>query len=155
MHPAPHSRPLWIGLLASIFCVPMLAALLTALSTHGLMVPPLLVLFIGVLIAAPIALVIELPVVLGLRKLGQLNALYLCLAGAVVGALALGLYALYSSAYPEMNDRNLARWIAQQAALGAVRPGSIYGLLSAAAFSLGAGLPILPGRRRTRLASGT
>ncbi len=60
------------------------------------MVPPLLVLIMGVVIAAPVAVLVELPLALWLRKVGRLNATYLCLAGALVGALALGLYSAVS-----------------------------------------------------------
>ena len=154
MHPTQHSRPLWIGLLASATFVPLLMALLTALSSQSLMVPPLGVLIMGFLIAAPVALFVELPLALWLRKLGHLNALYVCLAGALVGALALGIYALQANYWSQMDDKALARWIAQQAALKAMLPGSIYGLLSAAAFSVGAGLSIRPRRPRVGLASG-
>jgi hypothetical protein len=125
-------------------------ALLTAFSSERIMVPPLLVLIMGVLIAGPVAVLVELPLALLLRRVGHLNALYLCIAGAIVGAGALGLYSLHANYWSQMNDKALARWIAHQAALKALVPGGVYGLLSAAAFSLGAGLTIRPSRRRFR-----
>ena len=150
MDKSQHSRPIWLGQFASATFVPALMALLTSLSAESIMVPPVLVLIMGILIAGPVALLVELPLVLWLRKIGRLNAFYLCLAGALVGAVALGLYSLQANYWPQMNDKALARWIAQQAALKALVPGSVYGLLSAAAFSLGAGLTIRPSRRRFR-----
>jgi len=141
-----HTRPLWIGLIASIVFVPALMALLMVFSSQRVMVPPLLVLLMGLLISSPVAVFIELPLALWLRSRGRLNAINLCLSGALVGALVLGLYSLYSNYWPQMNDQALARWIAQQAALKALLPGGIYGLLSAAAFSAGAGLTIRSSR---------
>lgn len=146
MDAAQHSRPLWTGLLASILFVPLLMSFLVVFSSESIMVPPLLVLIMGVLISAPVALLVELPFALWLRRIGHLNAVYLCLAGALVGGIALGFHSLQSNYWPQMNDQDLARWIAQQAALKAIVPGSIYGLLSAAAFSVGAGVKVRPGR---------
>jgi hypothetical protein len=143
-----HSRPLWIGLIASIVLVPALMALLMVFSSQRVMTPPLLVLLIGLFISAPVAVLVELPLALWLRSRGRLNAISLCLAGTFVGALVLGLYSLHSNYWPQMNDQALARWIAQQAALKALLPGGIYGLLSAAAFSAGAGLTIRSSRHR-------
>lgn len=146
MNRPQHSRPLWIGLVASIVFVPALMALLMAFSSQRMMTPSLLVLLVGLLISAPVAVLVELPLVLWLRSRGKLNAITLCLAGAFVGAVALGLYSLYSSYWPQMNDQALARWAARQAALKALLPGGIYGLLSAAAFSAGAGLTMRSSR---------
>jgi len=123
-------------------------ALLMAFSSQRVMVPPLLVLLMGLFISTPVALFIELPLALWLRSRGKLNPIYLCVAGAFVGAFALGLYSLHSNYWPQMNDQALARWIAQQAALKALLPGGIYGLLSAIAFSVGAGLTIRSSRTR-------
>jgi hypothetical protein len=143
-----HSRPLWIGLIASIAFVPLVAALLTAFSSQNVMVPWPLVLIMGLLIAAPVGLLVELPLVLWLRKIGRLSVVYLCMAGALAGAVALGLYSLQANYWPQMRDQDLARWAAQQAALRALLPGGIYGLLSAAAFSVGAGLTVRSSGRR-------
>ena len=150
MDTSQHSRPPLDRPVCVSQFVPMLMALLTAFSSERLMVPPLLVLIMGPLIAAPVTLLVELPLALWLRKIGHLNAPYLCLAGALVGALALGLYSLQANYWPQMNDKALARWIAQQAALKAMLPGGIYGLLSAVAFSVGASLTIRQSRRRFR-----
>jgi hypothetical protein len=124
-------------------------ALLMVFSSQRVMVPTLLVLLMGLLISSPVAVLIELPLALWLRSRGRLNAINLCLSGALVGAVVLGLYSLYSNYWPQMNDQALARWIAQQAALKALLPGGIYGLLSAAAFSAGAGLTIRSSRCRS------
>ena len=148
MDRSQHTRPLWIGLIASIVFVPASMALLMAFSSLRVMTPPLLVLLMGLLISAPVAVLIELPLALWLRSRGRLSAITICVAGAVFGALALGLYTLHSNYWPQMNDQALARWIAQQAAFKALLPGGIYGLLSAAAFSAGAGLTIRSSRTR-------
>src|SRR5690606_36025464 len=123
MNRSQHSRPLWIGLIASIAFVPALMALLMAFSSQRVMTPPLLVLIMGLFISTPVAVFIELPLALWLRSRGKLSAVTLCLAGAFVGALVLGLYSLHSNYWPQMNDQALARWAAQQAALKALLPG--------------------------------
>jgi len=82
------------------------------------------------------------------RRLGKLNAIYMCLLGAVLGALALGLYTLDSSYYPQMSDKAFALWVAQQAAMKSLIPGAVYGFLSAAAFCVGAGITVRPSGRR-------
>ena len=148
MDRSQHTRPLWIGLIASIVFVPALMALLMLFSSQRVMIPPLLVLLMGLFISTPVAVLVELPLALWLRSRGRLSAINLCLAGALVGAVVLGLYSLHSNYWPQMNDQALARWIAQQAALKALLPGGIYGLLSAAAFSVGAGLTIRSSRTR-------
>lgn len=89
-----HSRPLVVGALASSFAVPALMALLMAFSTMSVMTPPILVFFVGVLLAAPTTCFVAVPLALLFRRLGRLNAIYMCLLGTVLGALALGLYTL-------------------------------------------------------------
>ena len=148
MERSQHTRPLWIGLIASIVFVPALMALLMVFSSQRVMIPPLLVLLMGLFISTPVAVLVELPLALWLRSRGRLSAINLCLAGAFVGSVVLGLYSLHSNYWPQMNDQALARSIAQQAALKALLPGGIYGLLSAAAFSVGAGLTIHSSRTR-------
>lgn len=150
-----HSRPLWIGLVASIVFVPALMALLMVFSSERVMVPPILVLLMGLFISTSVALLIELPLALWLRSRGRLSAINLCMAGALVGALVLGLYSLHSNYWPQMNDQELAHWIARQAALKALLPGGIYGLLSAAAFSAGAGLTIRSSRTQPAMRAGS
>jgi hypothetical protein len=69
MEIAQHSRPLWIGILASIMFVPLLMALLMMFSAERIMIPPLLVLIMGLVIATPVAVFVEFPFVLLLRSL--------------------------------------------------------------------------------------
>ena len=143
-----HSRPLAIGALASIFAMPTLMALLTMFSTMSIMIPPELVFLVGVLIAAPTTCLVAVPLALLFRHLGWLNAVSMCLLGTMLGALALGLYTLDSSYYPQMNDKAFALWVARQAALKSLVPGAMYGFISAAAFCVGAGVTVRPRRRR-------
>ena len=144
-----HSRPLVVGALASSFAVPTLMALLMAFSTMSVMAPPILVFFVGVLITVPTTCVVAVPLALLFRRFGRLNAIYMCLLGAVLGALALGIYTLDSSYYPQMNDKVFALWVARQAALKSLMPGAVYGFVSALAFCIGAGITIRPSGRRT------
>ena len=144
-----HSRPLVVGALASSFAVPVLMALLMAFSSMSIMTPPILVFFVGVLITAPTTCLVAVPLALLFRRFGKLNAIYMCLLGTLLGALALGLYTLDSTYYPQMTDKALALWIARQAALKSLTPGAVYGFVSAAAFCVGAGITIRPSGRRT------
>ena len=144
-----HSRPLVVGALASSFAVPALMALLMTFSTMSVMTPPILVFFVGVLITVPTTCLVAVPLALLFRRFGRLNAIYMCLLGTVLGALALGLYTLDSSYYPQMNDKAFALWVAQQAALKSLMPGAVYGFVSAAAFCVGAGITVRPSGRRT------
>jgi hypothetical protein len=123
-------------------------ALLMAFSSMSIMMPPILVFFVGVLITAPTTCLVAVPLALWFRRFGRLNAVYMCLLGTVLGASALGLYTLDSSNYPQINDKAFALWVAQQAALKSIVPGAMYGFLSAAAFCLGAGIAIRPSGRR-------
>lgn len=97
MDRSQHTRPLWIGLIASIVFVPALMALLMLFSSQRVMIPPLLVLLMGLFISTPVAVLVELPLALWLRSRGRLSAINLCLAGALVGAVVLGLYSLHSN----------------------------------------------------------
>jgi hypothetical protein len=144
MDRSQHSRPLWVGVLACIAAAPVMMSLLMAVSAERVIVPPILVLIVGLLIAAPATLFVALPLALALRRAGKLSSLYLCLAGALVGAAALGLFALHDNYWPQMTDQSFARWVALQAALKAMLPGSMYGFVSAVAFSIGAGLSLRP-----------
>ncbi|WP_407910652.1 hypothetical protein, partial [Lysobacter claricitrinus] len=111
------------------------------------MAPPILVLIMGVVIAAPVSFLVALPFAALLRRYGRLNALYLCIAGAAVGAIVFGFYSFQSNYFTGMNDKSFALWVARQSAIKALLPGGIYGLLSALAFSIGAGITIRPSRR--------
>jgi hypothetical protein len=118
-------------------------------SSESIMMLPIDVFLVGVLITAPIACLVALPLALWLRRMGNLNAVYLCLLGTVVGALALGLYTLHDTYYPQMNDKAFALRIAEQAALKALASGAVDGFLSAVALCIGAGITVRPGGRRT------
>jgi hypothetical protein len=113
------------------------------------MIPPIAVFLVGVLITAPTSCFVALPLALWLRHVGKLNAILLCLFGTVAGALALGLYTLQDTYYPQMHDKAFALRVAEQAALKALATGAVYGLLSAAALCVGAGIAIRPSVRRT------
>ncbi|MGD9521655.1 MAG: hypothetical protein AB7V67_06965 [Tepidiphilus sp.] len=104
------------------------------------MIPPLLVLVVGLFITVPVSFVVALPLAMAFRRFGRLNAINLCLAGAIVGAVSFGAFAYRDNYWPQMNDQELARWGARQAAIGALLPGGIYGLLSALAFAAGGGV---------------
>ena len=144
-----HSRPLVVGALASSFAVPALMALLMAFSSMSIMTPPLLVFFVGVLITAPTTCLVAVPLALLFRRFGRLNAIYMCLLGTLLGGMALGLYTLDSTYFPQMSDKALGLWIARQAALKSLMPGAVYGFLSAAAFCVGAGITVRPSGCRT------
>ena len=148
MDASQHSRPLWIGLLASTFFVPVAMTVLQSFSSSRLMIPPVLIFIVGSLIAGAATFLFALPFALLLRKRGALNALTLCLSGAIVGALAYSAYAFNSNYYPEMNDKALALWAARQSAFRAIIPGAVFGLLSAVAFCIGAGITIRSSRHR-------
>jgi hypothetical protein len=122
--------------------------LLTAFSSMSIMIPPILVFIVGVLIAAPTTFFVALPLALLFRRYRKLNAIYMCLLGTALGALALGLYTLYSTYHPEINDKTLALWISRQAALNSLIPGAVYGFLSATAFCVGAGVTVRPSGHR-------
>jgi hypothetical protein len=149
MDTTQHSRPLWLGVVASSVAVPTLIAALMMFSSESTMISPIDVFLVGVLITAPIACLVALPLALWLRRIGRLNAVYLCLLGTVVGALALSLYTLHGTYYPQMNDKAFALWIAKQAALKALAPGALDGFLSALALCVGAGVTIRPSGSRT------
>ena len=149
MDTAQHSRPLWLGIVASSVAVPTIMAAMMTFSSESMMIPPIAVFLVGVLITAPATCLVALPLALWLRRVGRLNAVYLCLLGTVVGALTLGLYTLQGTYYPQMNDKALALWIAEQAALKALASGAVYGFLSAGALCVGAGIAIRPSVRRT------
>ena len=142
MERSQHSRPLWVGLLASTLFVPTIMATLQSLSSTRLMVPPILIFIFGTIIAGSATLLIALPLSLWLRKRGHLNAIVLCSLGIVIGAAINSGHAFDSSYCPQMNDKALAMWIARQAAIQAILPGAIFGLISAAIFCLGAGITI-------------
>ena len=147
-----HSRPIFVGALASIFAVPLIMTTLMAFSSTSIMIPPLVVFLVGIFITLPTTCVAAVPLALLLRRIGRLNAIYMCLAGAILGALALGIYTLYSTYYPEMRDHAFARSSAIQSALQALVPGALYGFLSASAFCIGAGIKIRSGAKPKRVA---
>ena len=149
MNETQHSRPLWIGFLASVLFAPTLFAGLVAMSEYNIMIPPILVFLVGILISGSATLLGAVPLVLLLRKRGKLNAVYVCALGGLVGAIAYGVYSFNDSYYPQMNDKSLALWSAQQAALRALLPGCFLGLLSAIALCIGAGITIRPSGRRS------
>jgi len=144
-----HSRPLWVGVVASSVAVPTLMAAIMMFSSQSMMIPPIAVFLVGVLITAPTSCLVALPLALWLRRVGRLNCVYLSLLGTVVGALALGLYTLHDTYYPQMHDKAFALWIAEQAALKALASGAVYGLLSAVALCVGAGVAVRSSGRHT------
>ena len=149
MQQSQHSRPLWIGLLACALLAPALLAGLEAMSADSIMIPPPLVFLVGVLISGTATALVALPLVLWLRKRGKLNAVYLCVGGVLIGAISFAAFTFNQSYFPQMNDRSWALRVAAQAALNALVPGSILGLVSAAALCVGAGITMRPGVRLT------
>lgn len=150
MDTSQHSRPLWIGLIACVFFVPLLMAIFQVFSSERMIVGPLLVFIVGSVISGLATIFAAAPIVLLLRHIGWLNAIVLCVLGALVGAVALGWFAFSDSQYPQMRDQSLAQWIARQAALKAMVPGALYGFLSAVALCIGAGITIRSSRSRFR-----
>lgn len=142
MRSAMHSRPLWVGLLAAMLCMPVVISALTALSAYSLMISPMLVLIVGIGISGMVTLGIALPLVLWLRRHGHLNAIVLCASGTVAGGLSMGLFTYYHSYYPQMSDRVFALQVAKNAALGSVPLGAVYGFVSAIALCVGAGITL-------------
>lgn len=155
MERSQHSRPLWIGLLASTFSVPAAMATLQFFSSSRLMVPPLLIFVVGSIIAGVATFLFALPLTLWLRKRGRLSALLLCSLGAIVGAVVYAVYAFDSSYYPQMNDKALALWAARQSAFRAVLPGAIFGFFSAVALCVGAGITIRSSRTQPAARAGS
>jgi hypothetical protein len=147
MRIAQHSRPLWVGALACAFTVPTLAGLMMALSRESIMIPGGVVFLAGIFITAPVSLLVAMPIALALRRLGQLNAVYFSLIGSMAGAAALGIFAYQNNHWAQMQDQAFAEWVAYNAAMKALLPGGLYGLISALAFAVGAGFDALPGRR--------
>ena len=147
-----HSRPLIVGALASIFAVPAIMGLLMAFLLMDFMAVPLGVFLMSVLITAPTTCLVVVPLALLFRHYGRLNAIYMCLIGTVLGALALCLCTLDSSDYPEMSHMNFAFWFGQQSALRSLIAGAMYGFVSAAAFCVGAGITVHPSGRRNAAA---
>ena len=141
-----HSRPLWIGLVACTLFAPMLLAGLMAMSSYSIMIPPIGILLVGVLISGAATILIALPLVLWLRKRGKLNAVYLCTLSVLVGALLFAAFNFNQSYFPQMHDKSLALWEAEQATLKSLLPGGILGLLSAVALCIGAGITVRPSR---------
>ena len=150
METTQHSRPLWVGLTACTFFVPSLMAILQLFSVESVIVGPVLVFLVGSLISGVATVFAATPIVLLLRHVGWLNAIVLCILGAVVGAVALGWFAFGDNQYPQMHDQSFAQWIARQAAFKAMVPGAIYGFLSTVALCVGAGITIRSSRSRFR-----
>jgi len=125
-------------------------AILQMFSTESVIIGPVLVFIVGSVISGLATILAATPIVLLLRHKGWLNAIVLCMLGAAVGAVALGFFAFNDSQYPMMNDQDLARWITRQAVIKAMVLGAIYGLLSAVALCVGAGITIRSSRSCVR-----
>ncbi len=129
--------------------MPVTIAGLVALSPYNLMIPPILVFAVAICISGAATFLFALPLVLWLRRTQHLNAALLCILGGVVGAVVYGAFMFYNGYYPEITDRTFALHMAAKNALSSMLPGGIFGLLSAAALCVGAGITIRPSRRRT------
>jgi hypothetical protein len=141
---------LWVGLLAATLCMPVVMSTLTAFSIYSLMIPPELVLIVGLGISGLVTFAFALPLVLWLRRRGRLSAIVLCASGSVAGGLAMGLFTLNHSYYPQIADRAFALQIAKDAALNSIPLGAAYGFVSAVALCVGAGITIRSSGRLRR-----
>src|SRR4249919_2172105 len=146
MERSQHSRPLWLGLLA---CASLPVLLLVALllgSPERVMIPVELV----VLFSLPVSLLatccVALPYALWLWRRGKLNAIRLCIAGALVGGIVMALFNYDMNYFPQMNDQTFARQIALNSAIKGGVSGAVLGLLSAIALCVGAGITIRSSR---------
>lgn len=142
-----HSRPLWLGFLACILFVPVVMGIVASFSAYSLMIPPLLVVAAGLSISIVTTLLCAVPLVLWLRRRCKLNAILLCTFGAIGGALAMAIFIFYNTFFPEIRDRSFAIWSAARGAVRSMPIGACYGLLSAAALCIGAGITIRPSGR--------
>lgn len=143
-----HSRPLWLGFLSCALLPVLLLVVPLMFSKEGMIVPAALVALIAIPISLAATLCIALPFILLLRKFGRLDALWVCLAGLLVGAAVFAAFNYNFNYFPEMQDHALARWSAWQSAKSGAFSGGVLGLLSALALCLGAGIRLLP-RRET------
>ncbi len=154
---AQHTPALWRGLLAATLFVPTLLAALAAAASFSLLpVAALWVLGLGAGVSAAAALVFGWPLVAALRQRGWLNAVVLCALAAALGALVYArfihaplaqlTYRVFPSHpleiagyFVDLHDvfvsatKTRSRWL-----------GAPLGALMAAAFCVGAGVPLGP-----------
>ena len=141
-----HSRPLWVGILACTALPVVLFAAQAYFSPYQFMIPSELVAMSALVGALFSSLCIALPYILWLRRKRLLNALRVCLAGAVGGAVVLGAFAFYMAYFPEMQDRGFALATATRSAASVALSGALVGVLSGVALCVGAGIPFRPTR---------
>lgn len=140
-----HHRPLWLGALAAAFAPALcLFALSSTLSPYRSTMDSLHTLLFFLLVSVPVSLLalvaLGLPLVLWLRAHRLLTVLSTCVASTAIGVLvfaALAWALAWDHSSPDVQQ---------------LLAGACLGLASGAAFSLGAGLPIRPGARRTDVA---
>ena len=142
MNPVQHTRSLWLGALCATLAPPV-SLVFMALSARP-SVPSASNLLTGIggvfFIATPVSflamMLLGLPLVLLLRRLGLLSWVSVCLAATVVGAVAFAAFAWALT------------WDHRAPGTSQYFIGAVLGLVSGAAFCLGAG-PV-SGFRRVR-----
>ena len=149
MNTNKHSRPLWAGFVASILSVPVLVTVFAIIFSRDIWIP-LIMLIVGVMITSLVTLFGTIPMVLWLRKRGQLNSLPLFVLGTVLGAISMGLTAFNLNYSPIIakNQSHFERIIFDHV-LPSSLIGGVFGLISMVAFCIGAGLSITPIRPRS------
>jgi len=152
-----HARPLWIGMIACALFPTLVIEVLFQFSAEKnmMMVPDLLVVIIALPVSLFAVVSVALPYTLWLRRLGKLNAIRLCIAGALVGAAALAVLNFYTNYYPEMNDQKFMIQTALKSALASTVPGAIIGFLSSVALCVGAGITIRSSRSKNATRPGS
>lgn len=120
-----------------------------------MMIPDLVIIIVALPISLITTLCLALPYTLWLRRRNNLNAIRLCITGALAGATVFAAYSFYSVYYPEMIDQKFMLETALKSAQAGTLPGAILGFLSAVALCVGAGITIRSSRSQTATRSGS
>ena len=135
-----HRRPLWIGLaLAALtpVLVPVLPLLVASFFDPGTLFITVVVGAYALAISTLSTLLFALPLVLILRKIGRLRAVYVCPGAMLVGSLAMGYTTFSLSWFPQAPDNSET----VEKGLNGLALGAAFGLIAGVALSLGAGIP--------------
>ena len=138
-----NKRPFSVGVLASGFCCAGLVTIGSMGGAEHRFVGLLVIGVISFLMASLASAILGIPFAIWLLRRKKLSVVPLCIAGALVGAILLAGINGWSNYWPEMNDRSHAVSIAVGSAARTALPGAVIGLLCAAAFCLGSGIPVV------------
>lgn len=136
-------RPFSLGVLASGSCCASLLIIGSMGGAGHQFVGLWVIGVISFLVASLASAILGIPLAAWLRRNKRLSAIPLCIAGALSGAILLAGINGWSNYSPEMNDRAHAISIAVGSAKRTAFPGAILGLVCAAAFCVGAGIPVM------------